>query len=314
MEKSSPPQLISLPVELWRSEIFPLMSVKDFPNLRMVCHLFFVLITYPFWEQWIPLPILPTYKLPDLCTIYQTSPSDLVVLQGVSGLPCVLYGVYVPKDSSITSDLIDFMRPLFPFIRAIDLVRIGNIPKFGSPGSIPIYPSLQLLRLPIEEGYFKCMFWSDSLCRFSFPRSLVMEFVIIGDYDQLIKVSALYYASKKGLTEMVRALLSQNDYELKNINQITNTTESTALSAACLWERVEIVSILLEHGADPNVVSTNYWRESPLTIAAKYWRHDIVSLLLQYGADKTHKNSSHKNVLDYASEGGFSHLLVGSNM
>ena len=64
---------------------------------------------------------------------------------------------------------------------------------------------------------------------------------------------------------------------------VTQTHGSTALIAACYFEHAEIVHILLDHGADPNVQGKK--NISALHFACFKQMTVGVELLLAYGAD-----------------------------
>ncbi|TAQ86423.1 hypothetical protein B7494_g5250 [Chlorociboria aeruginascens] len=91
----------------------------------------------------------------------------------------------------------------------------------------------------------------------------------------------LYYAASFGLTEVVRIILDTE--EDLDINILGGRVEATALHVACYRKHYNIVKLLLERGADPNI--PNNKNESPL-----YWAtaprgdENIVELLLRYGA------------------------------
>ena len=67
-----------------------------------------------------------------------------------------------------------------------------------------------------------------------------------------------------------------------NPNLKTNTLMSTPLSAACFRGSVELVKLLLQSKADPNICSSNGY--TSLMHACMYAHHNIVKLLLQSGA------------------------------
>lgn len=75
--------------------------------------------------------------------------------------------------------------------------------------------------------------------------------------------------------------------------------------------RLEIVRLLLEHGADVNIKSKNL--QTPLMVATKAGRVDIVQLLLEYSSDLTVKDEYRWTALHYAifeSQGEIIELLL----
>lgn len=84
-------------------------------------------------------------------------------------------------------------------------------------------------------------------------------------------------------TVPVRLLLEHN----VDVNTIDSTYGSTMLHAATVCDDVELVQLLLERGANPNVVSRSR-RETPLQLARAFPshtnHHQIVELLLKHGA------------------------------
>ena len=75
------------------------------------------------------------------------------------------------------------------------------------------------------------------------------------------------------------------------------STGSTALLRAVLDQRSQSLTVLLEHGADPNLAHA-VTGETPLMVAALKLRIDNVRLLLERGADVTQVNSEGRSVLD----------------
>ena len=93
--------------------------------------------------------------------------------------------------------------------------------------------------------------------------------------------TALFFASYSGNTEMVKFILGIiNDRNYINKKPKKNRT---ALMWACLYRRIPIIDLLLEHGADPNIVDED--GESALLIAANYGYSDVVEKLLEHGAN-----------------------------
>src|SRR5256885_8150896 len=92
----------------------------------------------------------------------------------------------------------------------------------------------------------------------------------------------LYKAAVQGETEIVRVLLEAGaDPNLESGGQ----DEGTPLCAAASWGRTEVVRLLLQHGADPNAVETK--QRGPMTALA-WAQHggyaEGVDLLVEAGA------------------------------
>lgn len=116
----------------------------------------------------------------------------------------------------------------------------------------------------------------------------------------------------------------------------------TGLGLSCFFNQKEIVSFLLQKGADPNIASNNDFKVAPLHSAAATSQIEIVNILLQNsanvnakqsngvtalhsaahngatelvklllknGADKNDKTQEGKSVLDFAKEGGFTEII-----
>ncbi|MFU8790431.1 MAG: ankyrin repeat domain-containing protein [Methylobacter sp.] len=88
----------------------------------------------------------------------------------------------------------------------------------------------------------------------------------------------LYMAAQTGETEIVRQLVLQDNV---NVNEIC-AYGWTALLAASAQGYPEIVKLLLEAGADPDI--GNVHGITPLMYAVRYENVDICSILLEYGA------------------------------
>ncbi len=91
----------------------------------------------------------------------------------------------------------------------------------------------------------------------------------------------LYKASVQGETEIVRVLLEAGaDPNLESAGE----TEGTPLCAAAAWGRTEIVRLLLKFGADPNrVEGANTYPTRALNWATQNGHLECVDLLLAAG-------------------------------
>lgn len=101
----------------------------------------------------------------------------------------------------------------------------------------------------------------EGLERLVFPR--------IADFPQ--------YAASFGLVDVVRLiLLTEKD---SDIDALGGRARSSALHVAVYRDHIEVVKVLLERGADPNLC--NERMEPPL-----YWArtHEMKQLLLKHGA------------------------------
>jgi|Transcript_20981 hypothetical protein len=92
-----------------------------------------------------------------------------------------------------------------------------------------------------------------------------------------------FFACSGGELSKIQDLLS-TDPSL--VNTVTNDGEH-CLHLSALSGNAEIVQLLLEKGADPNVRSTfeGGLRMHPLSWCTYYGRNDIIELLLKHGAD-----------------------------
>ena len=86
----------------------------------------------------------------------------------------------------------------------------------------------------------------------------------------------MYYAALLGLPDIVRCLIEYRH----SIDEMTKRGCGTPLVAACVYGRENIASILLEHGADPNLPG-NVYRGRPLAAAIEQNDTETVRLLLK---------------------------------
>ena len=83
---------------------------------------------------------------------------------------------------------------------------------------------------------------------------------------------------------------------------VSNWNGCTALHWATLFNRTDVIKLLLHEGADVNR-QTDGCKETPLHKAARDNKTEAVRLLLDNGADINLKNSSNKTPLDEALKG-----------
>ena len=75
----------------------------------------------------------------------------------------------------------------------------------------------------------------------------------------------------------------------------------TPLHRAAKRGHVDIVKLLLEHGANPNIQENKYGY-TPLHVAVKNCHVDVVRVLLEHGADPTIRDNEGRTPLDYGSD------------
>lgn len=74
------------------------------------------------------------------------------------------------------------------------------------------------------------------------------------------------------------------------------------LHRACLRGDVEVVRLLLQHGADVNAV--NDYNETPLHYACKRANLVVLQCMIEHGADILSEDRAGKGVLHHAAHGG----------
>ena len=98
-------------------------------------------------------------------------------------------------------------------------------------------------------------------------------------------MAPIHDACKKGDVEAVRQELAAG-VSLELRGPLWGSEIATPLLIAVNYESLEIVSLLLEAGADANVLITqeNSWSESPLSLACLDGNLDLVTMLIAAGA------------------------------
>jgi uncharacterized protein len=103
--------------------------------------------------------------------------------------------------------------------------------------------------------------------------------VIINSPFSRYKFTALQNAAEYGNTEIVSLLLAHG----ANPNLINNPDGYAILTLTVLKDNIEVVGLLLEYGANPNFITKD--GHTSLYIAAENDNVEIIELLLAYGAD-----------------------------
>ncbi|PPA84476.1 ankyrin repeat domain-containing protein [Brevibacillus laterosporus] len=96
-------------------------------------------------------------------------------------------------------------------------------------------------------------------------------------YDDVFNPKEFLRAARDG------DLIKVESFIANNINpNVTNTDGRTALYYATLEKNYEIVNLLLDNNADPNI--KDYYEESPLKIAKGYNDQKLIDILVNKGA------------------------------
>ncbi|MGD1983848.1 MAG: ankyrin repeat domain-containing protein [Chromatiaceae bacterium] len=125
--------------------------------------------------------------------------------------------------------------------------------------------------------------------------ALAAFLIIIAGCLYASDIDNLYRAAGDGNTARVQALLDTG----VDVNARTSD-QSYALNRAAVFNQVEMVRLLLERGADPNVQNSE--GDTPLICATKYAGGEkaTVQLLVDGGTDLTIRDKDGKTALDYA--------------
>ena len=99
------------------------------------------------------------------------------------------------------------------------------------------------------------------------------------------KEEQLRTAARNGKVEKVRELLNRGDIDIEHEDDV----QSTPLSWAAANGHLEIVTILLQAGAEKN--TTNKYGNTPLMLASWNRHVDVCRLLIDAGADTEATNA-----------------------
>jgi ankyrin repeat protein len=112
----------------------------------------------------------------------------------------------------------------------------------------------------------------------------------------------LQMAAERGDTEILKGLLNTKA-EIDAVGKQTNrgiSKQYTALHAAVVGGKTHAAKLLLERGANPNIIDT--WKKTPLHYASNNGNVEIVKALLAHKADVTMKDSFGRSPLDFATK------------
>ena len=164
-----------------------------------------------------------------------------------------------------------------------------------------------------KESFVSCCkvskTWKKTLTSESFQKQ--RKFMFQGE---ILKLELeLLEASKKGKTENVRRIMSLG---LVNVNNMKMKHPNwTILGKAAAYGHIDVVKLLLNKGADPNMENLNGL--TPLHRAAYHGTRDMVKLLLDNGAEPDRADRDGRTPLhwaalrEYDSKGVYKLLLNG---
>lgn len=158
------------------------------------------------------------------------------------------------------------------------------------------------------------------LIREALPELDIFEAVSLGDLDRVQELldssesvashsgdgfTPLHLASFFKQVEIVRLLISHG----ADVNAAAeNASCVRPLHSAAASQSIEIVRILLENGADPNAVQHGGW--TALQSASKNGNRQIIELLLQHGANPSQAADNGESAITMARDDGIRAMFV----
>lgn len=107
----------------------------------------------------------------------------------------------------------------------------------------------------------------------------------LNSYAMIKEITELYLASSKGYNEIVSELIKAGS----DVDFQDNYEGYTSLHLSVMHEHYEVCKILLEAGADPNIVTENYFSLKPFDYVYRPENDEeekIKDLLIEYGATR----------------------------
>ena len=159
-----------------------------------------------------------------------------------------------------------------------DMVAEGNLDKFRSfvegGGNYLRYRSHPALFLACIEGHTHLATYISTLPGIDF-------------HEKWQDVDAFYAACQSGCVDVVKFLLSLNVYNI-NLRQIQGCT---ALYGACKMYHPAVVNLLLENGADADIPDED--GNTPLESAVGEGKMELFTMLLDHGASPSIRALEH---------------------
>jgi ankyrin repeat protein len=135
-------------------------------------------------------------------------------------------------------------------------------------------------------------------------KSLILDGIVDINVRDRNGNTILHYLSSRNVPELVEWTLNHGATKC-NVNAV-NRWDRTSLNNASIYGDVDVIKILLQYGALPNI--QNRAGNTVLHDNIDDTRSEIVELLLQYGADVTITNLDGKTPLDIAIQCEFSEI------
>ena len=221
---------------------------------------------------------------------------------------------YIPLDGAHTILARACLAVLLRLDKNVDEERIGRFP-------LALYAARHWVTHAKFEGV-ALRIQDDMECLFN-PRSpYLAAWVRIYDVDRLDpqrplakypslpKGTALYYASLCGFSGLADYIIRTHG---EDVNAWSGYRRGTPLRAASFKGHIDVVRVLLDHGADVNTI---YKKKTPLSSAYDGRHLEIMRLLLEHGADVDERDDYGDSVLNNASRDGqaeIAHLLLQHN-
>lgn len=142
----------------------------------------------------------------------------------------------------------------------------------------------------------------------SFTQSAVFEISRNGSLEQIEKLyskspEVINIKNERGHTPLILACYNGNvsvaKFLIARVHDVNDTSDDgSALMAATVKGQTELVKLLLEKNADPNLTDAN--GTTALHYAVMFEQEQIIKSLLNYGAKANIKNGSNQTALEIA--------------